>query len=152
LSGKSSTELRWLSAYYLREIASRLVGPPQDDPLRAKQSVEQALSQLMQPMDGHPLSVWEEHLRKHYSDDDRRMAIAVLNTLTQQSSATMSSLNIAVAQPGLEPAKFANLLRRLHIEGYIACSDWEETATADFSYMNPLLRRYWKRYPLSFTA
>ncbi len=147
-----TTELSWLSAYYLREIASRLEGPPQEDPVRAKQAVEQALSKLMQPMDGHPLSVWEEHLRKHYSDEDRRIAIAVLNALTQQTSTMMSSLMIAVAQPTLDPAKFANLLRRLHIEGYIACSDWDDTSTASFNYMNPLLRRYWKRYPLSFTA
>jgi uncharacterized protein len=148
-----TTELRWLSAYYLREIASRLQGQPDDDPVRAKQGVEQALSRLMQPMDGHPLSVWEEHLRKHYTDEDRRLVMPMLNALAKQSSMTVDALMAALAKPEIDKTKLLQCLQRLHVEGYVACSDWETASeTASFQYMNPLLRRYWRQYPLSLTA
>jgi uncharacterized protein len=137
----------WQAAYYLDALSQKLSGSPSEDPIRAKQLVEEAVSRLLQPGEASNFGTWEEHLRKHYRDAERAIAFAVLNTLAKDSQgAGIDALLIAISRPGLTRNELKALLMRLHAEGFLTVTDLDDDCPLAM-FRNPLLRRWWHRYP-----
>jgi len=136
----------WLSAFYLEALAQKLAGEPSDDPVQAKSAVDGALDRLIQPSEAATFGVWEEHLRKHYRDNDRSLAFQILAALAPHAKGrTIDELLIAVDQPGVTADRLRTVLMRLSVDGFLTVDDWESSQpTATF--LNLPLRRWWARY------
>jgi hypothetical protein len=137
----------WRSAYYLEALAMKLNGHPSDDPARAEQLIEEAVQHLLAPGEAATFGVWEEHLRKHYRDEERRLAVTILTALAQQGTAlSFDALLTAHGRASVTRGDLQRVLTRLYVEGFVTVSDWDgENPSA--SFLNPLLRRWWKRFP-----
>ena len=137
----------WRAAYYLEALAKKLSGEPCDDAVQAQQLVEDAVRRLLEPGESTTFGVWEEHLRKHYRDTERRVAFAALAALAPNAQGlSLDALLPAVRQANVTRAELREALTRLHVEGFIAISDWDgDNPTAAF--LSPLLRRWWQRFP-----
>lgn len=137
----------WLSAYYLEALAKKLAGSPTENAQEADALVEVAMARLLQPNELATFGVWEEHLKKHYSDADRAIAIAVLHALAPHPQGLgIDALLAAVGQPSLTREFLRKLLMRLDAEGFITVDDWgADNPIAAFR--NVLLRRWWLRFP-----
>ena len=137
----------WRAAYYLEALATKLAGTPTEDSQEADALIEAAMARLLQPQELPTFAVWEEHLRKHYRDIERAIAIAVLNALAPHPHGLgIDALLAAVGQPGLTREALRTLLMRLDPEGFITIDDWgadDPVAT----FRNVLLRRWWQRFP-----
>lgn len=137
----------WRSAYYLEALAKKFAGTPTDDIEQANVLVDAAMTRLLQPQELPTFAVWEEHLRKHYRDPDRAIAIAVLNALTPHPQGRgIDVLLAAVGRSDLTLDGMRILLMRLDAEGFITVDDWgADNPVAAFR--NVLLRRWWQRFP-----
>lgn len=137
----------WRAAYYLEALAQQLQGQPNDDPAQAAQAVVEAASRLLAPAEMGTFGTWEEHLRKHYPQDERAIAFAVLAGLAPNpQGSSISSLLAIVGIPSLTKQRLLAVLARLHVEGFVTVNDWNaDDPTAAFR--NLLLRRWWHRYP-----
>jgi len=137
----------WRSAYYLEALAKKLTGTPTEDAPKADALIADAMARLLQPQEVPTFAVWEEHLRKHYRDAERAIAIAVLNALAPHPQGLgIDVLLAAVGQSGLALAAMRILLMRLDAEGFITIDDWgADNPVAAFR--NVLLRRWWQRFP-----
>lgn len=142
----------WLSAYYLEAVAKKLTGAPAESAAQADAHVEDAMKRLLEPAELPTFAVWEEHLRKHYRDGERVIALAVLNALAPYPDGRdIDALLVAVKKPELTKSTLRNLLMRLDAEGFIVIDNWDsETPLATFR--NVLLRRWWQRFPPQATS
>lgn len=137
----------WRSAYYLEAVAKKLLGQPSDDLAGAQQLVEEAVQRLLAPGEAATFGVWEEHLRKHYRDDERRRAFAILTALAQPATdLSLDALLAAHGRADVTRADLRRVLTRLYVEGFVTVSDWDGD-NPSASFLNPLLRRWWKRFP-----
>ena len=95
---------------------------------------------------------WEDHLRKHYRDPERTIVFEVMAALSEDvRGRDLDALLASVRRPDLARNTLRELLVRLDTEGFIAVDSWEhESPTVGF--LNPLLRRWWQRYPPSATG
>ncbi len=136
----------WRAAYYLEALAKKLSGEPCDDPNGAKKLVDEAVQQLLSPAEATTFGVWEEHLRKHYRDNQGAIAFAALTALSKTGDGlSIDALLAAIGRNDVTRAELRALLTRLHVEGFITMSDWDgDDPTAAF--LNPLLRLWWKRF------
>ena len=143
----------WRAAYYLDALAMKLPGgTPDDDPARAETLVEQAVRQLLQPGDGAAFGVWEEHLHKHYADSERRLAFSLLQVLaTGPAALPFDTLLASIGSPDTTRDHLRRLLSRLHVEGFVGIADLDSD-NPTVTFLNPLLRRWWKRFPPSAVA
>jgi hypothetical protein len=140
------TAVGWRAAYYLDSLAQKLMGTPTDDPTKAAELVEAAIQRLLQPGDMVTFGTWEEHLRKHYAQDERALAFEVLSALSDSAqgrgiNAILPTLN----RPGLTNHSLDQILNRLDLDGFITVTD-AGTEQAAAVFRNPLLRRWWLRY------
>ncbi len=137
----------WRSAFYLEALTKKLAGTPTENTQDATALIEVAMARLLQPNELATFGVWEEHLRKHYPDTDRAIAIAVLNSLAPHPQGLdIDRVLAAVNQPSLTRESLRKLLMRLDAEGFITIDDWgADTPVAAFR--NVLLRRWWTRFP-----
>jgi uncharacterized protein len=142
----------WRAAYYLEALAMKLSGEPCDDEKKAQQLVDVAVGLLLQPGESGAFGIWEEHLSKHYSGTERKVAFAVLAALAPMAQGlSLDALLAAASHADLTRARLREILRRLEVEGFVTVSDWDvDDATAAFR--NPLLRRWWVRFPPQATA
>lgn len=139
----------WRSAYYLEALAKKLTGSPAQNPEDAAARVEEALSNLLQPNEIPTFGVWEEHLRKHYSEQDRAIAVAVLKALAPHSKGlSMDALLAAVGRPDFSNDALRKLLMRLGGEGFVSIDNWE-AVSPNAAFSNILLRHWWQRFPPS---
>ena len=147
-----SNAVGWRAAYYLEAMAQKLSGDPCDDVAQAELLIEQAMSQLLQPTESASFCVWEEHLRKHYGDAHRALAFAILTSLAPYAQgSSVGTLLAAIDQADLTGSALKAVLMRLDAEGFITVVDWEDEDSR-VSFLNPLLRRWWHRYPSQATA
>jgi len=145
-------QVGWRAAYYLDAVAQKLAGDPSDDPQTAAKHVQTAVDQLLDPRQGATFGTWEEHLRKHYHDADRGVAFAALGALSPHSQGlSIDTLLAAIGVPALTRGQLQTLLSRLHTEGFITLQDWS-TSDPSCAFRNPLLRRWWHRFPPQPTA
>ncbi|MCC6231321.1 MAG: hypothetical protein IT580_01685 [Verrucomicrobiales bacterium] len=145
-------EVGWRAAYYLEALAQKLAGEPTHDQAVAARLVAEAVERLLHPAQMSTFGTWEEHLRKHYPEPDRTLAFKILAVLSKRPgpiplNAILASLN----HPEMDRAKLQPLLTRLHVEGFISASGFEDD-TLTCMFRNPLLRRWWLRYPPHPTA
>lgn len=137
----------WRSAYYLEALAKKLAGTPTEDAQKADALIADAMARLLQPQELSTFEVWEEHLRKHYRDAERVIAIAVLNALALHPQGLgIDVLLAAVGQSGLTLDSMRKLLMRLDAEGFITIDDWGADSPVA-AFRNVLLRRWWQRFP-----
>lgn len=137
----------WRAAYYLEALAKMLAGTPTENAQEADALVEAAMARLLQPAELPTFGVWEEHLRKHYSDTDRVIAFAVLNILASNPQGLgIDGVLPGVGKPSLTRESLRKLLMRLDAEGFIAVDDWEAINPV-VTFRNVLLRRWWQRFP-----
>jgi hypothetical protein len=140
-------EVGWLAAFYLDALVSKLTGAPEEDSLLAKQAVAKALEQLLQPMEASRFATWNEHLRKHYRDPEKSLAYAILAQLAPlPGGIKLNNLLTKLKQPSLNITTLQPLLMRLDSEGFLDISDWQSD-NPNCSFRNPLLRRWWQRFP-----
>jgi hypothetical protein len=137
----------WRTAFYLEALSRKFAGTPTENAQEVDALIEAAMARLLQPFEVATFGVWEEHLRKHYPDTDRAIAIAVLNALAQRSQGLdIDAVLAVVGQPGLTRDALRKLLMRLDAEGFITIEDWGvDNPVAAFR--NVLLRRWWTRFP-----
>lgn len=137
----------WRSAYYLEALAKKLPGQPSNDLADAQQLVEEAVLRLLAPGEAATFGVWEEHLRKHYRGEERRLAFAILTALAQNATdLSLDSLLAANGRVDVTREDLRRVLTRLYVEGFVTVSDWDGD-NPRASFLNPLLRRWWKRFP-----
>ncbi len=136
----------WRAAYYLDALAQKLKGSPASEPDQARQVVEAAINELLQPGEMTTFGPWEEHLRKHYHDADRAIAFSVLGALARDAQgSTIDGLLAAIQRPNLTRDGLRQVLTRLHAEGFVTVENWDQDSP-HCSFRNPLLRRWWQRY------
>jgi hypothetical protein len=136
----------WRAAFYLDALAQKLKGTPTADPEQAKNLIDEAIDQLLQPSEMATFGPWEEHLRKHYLDTDCALAFGVMSALAAtHHGADLNSLLPTLQRPALTRAALQNLLIRLHTEGFITVDSWDQDSP-HCCFRNPLLRRWWQRY------
>jgi uncharacterized protein len=143
------SEVSWLSAYYLDALAQKLQGTPSDDLAQAKRSVGEAVAQLLTPNEASTFGTWEEHIHKHYAMPDKKLAFALLGSLAKHADGeSLDSLQAATSQNNtpVNPASLKAILTRLDAEGFVSCSNWSDESP-QFVFRNPLLRRWWQRFP-----
>lgn len=142
----------WLAAYYLDALAQKLSGTPSHDAVQARQAVEAAVGQLLQPSEVAIFGTWEEHLRKHYQSAERVIAFAALAALAPHpQGSSVNTLLAAIGKTSLTRHELQAVLTRLHVEGFVTVKDWDgDDPTAAFR--NLLLRRWWHRYQPQATA
>jgi len=137
----------WRSAYYLEALAKKLPAQLSDDPSGAKQLVEEAVQRLLAPTEAATFGVWEEHIRKHYRDEERSLAFAMLDTLAQHGGAvSLDALLATIGRADVTRRDLHRVLTRLYLEGFVTVSDWDGD-NPSASFLNPLVRRWWKRFP-----
>ena len=141
----------WRAAFYLDAVANQLRGALTEDAEQANALVEEAVKKLLSPIGSSTFGVWEEHLRKHYSSNDRSNAIVILNALSQHSlGLSLNSLLTTIASPKMTAENLRQLLWRLDAEGFVNVDNWDSTDSIT-SFRNILLRRWWLRFPPSTT-
>ncbi|HLO96723.1 MAG TPA: hypothetical protein VK195_20640 [Burkholderiaceae bacterium] len=137
----------WRTAYYLDAVAQKMSGSPTASAEEAQAAVEQAVQKLLQPVQGATFGTWEEHIQKHYPDPDRGIAFDILNTLAPSpQSLRIDAMLTIIGRSDLTHAKLRAVASRLHTEGFVTLSDWEG-ADPTCAFRNPLLRRWWQRFP-----
>ena len=137
----------WLAPYYLDALAQKLTGPLTQDPSQARQLVEQAVDQLLKPGEMATFGVWDEHLRKHYREADCAVACSALTALARTAQGTdLDQVLSAIGRADLSRAGLRQVLARLHDDGFIATDSWEKDSP-HCTILNPLLRRWWQRFP-----
>lgn len=137
----------WRAAFYLEALARKLTGTPTEDAQEADALIEAAMARLLQPTELATFGVWEEHIKKHYPDTDRAIAIAVLNALAQHPQGLgIDAVLTAVGNPSLTGDAMHKLLMRLDVDGFITIDDWS-TNNPVATFRNLLLRRWWTRFP-----
>lgn len=136
----------WRAAFYLDAVAQNLSGEPTDDQQTAAAIVEAAVDKLLRPTYANALGTWEEHLRKHYREQERTLAFEVLAALAPHPGGkTIDNILSAVARADLTRERIQQLLLRLHEEGFVSIEDWDAT-DMKCQFRNPLLRRWWLRF------
>jgi len=126
----------WRSAFYLEALAKKMGGSPTEQAEQATVLVEDAIKKLLQPIELPTFEVWNEHLRKHYGDGDRAIALGALTTLAKHPQGLgINALLTFVARPALTAENLRQLLMRLDAEDPVA------------AFRNVLLRRWWMRFP-----
>ncbi|MFN6171487.1 MAG: hypothetical protein ACK46J_15895 [Burkholderiales bacterium] len=139
-------EVGWRSAFYLEALAKKLTGLPAHSAAQADQLVINAMEKLLQPAELPTFAVWEEHLRKHYAEQER-VAVAVLTALAQHPQGlSLDALLAAINQPAFSKDTLRNLLMRLDVEGFVSVDNWD-AASPSAAFRNVLLRRWWQRFP-----
>jgi hypothetical protein len=137
----------WLAAYYLDALAQKLEGTPASTSSRAREVVEAAVEQLLQPGELSTFGPWEEHLRKHYHGVECDIVFTALRTLSKNAQgADIDGLLSAIQLPQLTRDSLWKILTRLNTEGFITLSNWDHAACR-CTIRNPLLRRWWTRFP-----
>lgn len=136
----------WRSAYYLEALARKLSGSPTEDSQEADALVEAALDRLLLPQELATFAVWEEHLRKHYSDSEREVAIALLTALAPHPQGLgIDALLAEIRKPHLTRDALRVVLMRLDTEGFVSVG-WADDNPIP-AFRNVLLRRWWQRFP-----
>lgn len=137
----------WRVAFYLEAFAKKLSGAPAQSAEQADELVNEAMSLLLQPNELSTFSYWEEHLSKHYAQQDRLTAIAVLTALAPHPQGlSLDALLPAINRPNLSKDELRNLLMRLDIEGFVSIDNWK-SASPSAAFRNVLLRRWWQLFP-----
>lgn len=136
----------WRSAFYLEALAQKLRGAPSTDRDGAHKAVNEAVSRLLEPAEAATFGPWEEHLRKHYRDQDCTVAFAVLNALAARPHGMdLNGLLAQVGRADLTPDVLLAVLQRLHNEGFVEVNNWDADRPVS-AFRNPLLKRWWQRY------
>ena len=133
----------WRAPFYIDALAQKLEGPAETEGVHARAAVESAVRRLVTVNEMVVFGTWEEHLRKHYSETEGKIAFISLNVICRQPGATdIDVLLSAIGDPSLSKDTLRAVLMRLSTEGFVAVDDWEsEIPTCNF--LNPLLRRWW---------
>lgn len=142
----------WNSAYYLEALAHKLTGEPGDD-AHAENAVAAAVECLLQPGEQATFGTWEEHLRKHYRDAERSRALAILAALAPHGNGLgTDGLLPAIGQTHMSAAQLRETLDRLDADGFVSLQRDDHDQPCAAAFRNPLLRRWWQRYPPHETA
>ena len=137
----------WLAPFYLDALAQKLSGPLAHETMRAKEAVETAVNQLLKPGEMAAFGVWDEHLRKHYQGADCAIACGALAALARQAQgADLDQMLAAIGRADLGRAGLRQVLARLRDDGFIAL-DGRDNDSPHCVILNPLLRRWWQRFP-----
>lgn len=137
----------WRAAYYLDVLSQRMAGQPSNDPSEAARLVEQAVERLLQPVHMAAFGTWEEHIRKHYRDPHRGIAFAALAVLAPHPQGlSVDTILATIGRTDLTREQLLLDLTRLHTEGFVTVQGWTGTEPM-CAFRNPLLRRWWQRYP-----
>ena len=105
-----------------------------------------AVNRLLEHSEMATFGTWEEHLRKHFNDADRAVALISLGVLaTKPEGSDMDVLLGAVHRSEVTREQLRSLLMRLDADGFIAVNDWVLDSPT-FTFRNPLLRRWWNHY------
>ena len=141
------SEAGWRSAYYLEALAKKLSGPPAQNAADAHIRIQEAMAKLLQPAELSTFAVWEEHLRKHYADQERDIAVAALTALAPHPQGLGLDILLAtINRPDLSKDALRKLLMRLDVEGFVSIDNWD-AASPRAAFRNVLLRRWWQRFP-----
>lgn len=140
------SEVGWRSAYYLEALAKKLSGAPAHTAEHASTRIQEAMEKLLQPAELPTFDVWEEHLRKHYADQERAIAVAVLTALAPHPQGLgLDIVLAAINRPDFSKDALRTLLMRLDVEGFVSIDNWE-AADPSATFRNVLLRRWWQRF------
>ena len=139
----------WRSAFYLEALAKKLSGAPAESTEQADERVNDAMEKLLQPTETPTFAVWEEHLRKHYSEQECVIAVVALTSLAPHAQGlSLDALLAAINRSDYSRDSLRKLLMRLDVEGFISIDNWE-AASPSATFRNVLLRRWWQRFPPS---
>lgn len=137
----------WRSAYYLDALAQKMTGVPATTAEEADVVVAQAVDKLLQPGQLATFGTWEEHIRKHYPDPDQGIAFGILRAMAPHPQGLSIDTVLAnIGRADLTHEKLRAVVARLHIEGFVTMHEWDGVEPT-CAFRNPLLRRWWHRYP-----
>ena len=136
----------WRAAFYLEAFAQKLPANPETSHAKVSENINTAMAALLQSHNRTTLGTWEEHIRKHHSEAQRRLSFDVLNALAPSEMGLMlDALLGALHIPTLERETLRQHLMLLHDEGFLCQEPFGDDA-APYRFRIAVLRQWWKKY------
>lgn len=142
----------WRAAYYLEAFAQNLPAHPETDPAKVQANIAAAMASLLKSHNKTTFGTWEEHIRKHHSDQQRGLSFDVLNAIApNEAGLTLDALLSALNNPTLSRETLRQHLMLLVDEGFLHQEPFGDD-TASYRFRIALLRLWWKTYRPQATA
>lgn len=136
----------WRAAFYLEAFAQKLPTNPETDPVRVRGNIDAALAALLKPYNKTTLGTWEEHIRKHHSEDQRSLSFDVLNAIApHEAGITLDALQGMLGNTALKRETLRQHLMMLIDEGFLYQEPFGDD-TAPYRFRIAVLRQWWKTY------
>lgn len=136
----------WRVAYYLEAFAQNLPANQETDPIKVQANIDTAMVSLLKPHNRATFGTWEEHIRKHHSDQERVLSFDGLNAIApHEAGLTLDSLLGALHNTTLTREALRQHLLLLIEEGFLHQEPFGDD-TAPYRFRIAALRQWWKTY------
>ena len=136
----------WRTAYYLDHLAQNLPPNPEIEAVRVQQNIDAALNALLAPHNRSSFSTWEEHIKKHHTDAEKKLSYAILNALASEKvGLNLDSLIATLTVTGLTKQSLHQHLSKLIDESFLY-QEPDGELTAPYRFRIALLRLWWLKY------
>lgn len=136
----------WRAAFYLEAFAQKLPANPETDPFKVQGNIDKAMSDLLKPHNKATLGTWEEHIRKHHTEQQRNLSFAVLNAIApMEEGMTLDALHGALGNNALNRETLRQHMMVLIDEGFIYREPFDDD-TAPYRFRIAVLHQWWKIY------
>ena len=136
----------WRSAFYLEAFAHNLPVHPETDPARVQANIDAAMAALLKSHNKTTFGTWEEHLRKHHTEQQQGLSFDALNAIApHETGLTLDALHGVLGNPTLKREALRQHLMRLVDEGFLYQEPFGDD-TAPYRFRITPLRLWWKTY------
>jgi uncharacterized protein len=136
----------WRAAFYLEAFANKLPPNPETDPIKVQENIDSAMVALLKPHNKTTLGTWEEHIRKHHSEDQRNLTFAVLNAIAPlEEGMTLDSILGTLGNANLKHETLRQHLMILIDEGFLYQEPFGDD-NSPYRFRIAVLRQWWKTY------
>lgn len=136
----------WRAAFYLEAFANKLPANPETDIVKVRGNIEAAMAALLKPHNKTTLGTWEEHIRKHHSEQQRILSFDVLNAIAPiEEGMTLDALHGVLGNTSLKRETLRQHLMTLINEGFLYQEPFNDD-NAPYRFRIAVLRQWWKTY------
>lgn len=142
----------WRAAYYLEAFAHKLPATPETEPGKVQENIYAAMAALLKSHNKATFGTWEEHIRKHHTEQQRSLSFEALNAIAQhEAGLTLDALLAALNNPTLKRETLRQHLMQLTDEGFLYQEPFGDD-TAPYRFRISPLRLWWKLHRPQATA
>lgn len=136
----------WRAAYYLEAFAQNLPAHPETETEKVRGNINTAMEHLLKSHNKTTFGTWEEHIRKHHSEQQRGLSFHILNAIApHETGLTLDGLHGALGLPTLNRETLRQHLMLLIDEGFLYREPFDDEA-APFRFRITPLRLWWSQY------